>query len=58
MFSVSCLIKKFAWYIKNDKCGAVTVEFIVLTAAVVLITVATTTALQQNIDTKVSTITL
>ena len=58
MFSVSCLIKKFARYIKNDKCGAVTVEFIVLTAAVVLITVATTTALQQNIDTKVSTITL
>jgi Flp pilus assembly pilin Flp len=46
------------WYLKQDKRGAVTVEFVVLTAAVVLITTATVATFHQNVDNKVDTIAL
>ncbi len=56
MYSFSCLINNFMWYLKKDKCGAVTVEFVALTAAVVLITAATAATLHENVDSKVDTI--
>ncbi len=56
MYSFSYLINNFMQYLRKDKCGAVTVEFVVLTAAVVLITAATVATFHQNVDNKVDTI--
>lgn len=58
MYSFSRLTKSFMRYLKKDKSGAVTVEFMVLTAAVVIITAATTATLHDNVDSKVDTITM
>ena len=58
MYSFNYLINSFMWYLKHDKRGAVTVEFVVLTAAVVLIATATVATFHQNVDNKVDTIAL